>query len=122
MQPIIERTKQFDKIKIHISIFRLYKSYLVLISDQESMGIGSVTLGIPPRIEGMKVSATTHQLFGIQQKLLGNIIVEKISSFFNVPVLLLMFLKSVSDDQEISKPLILFLNDVLNDIANNEDI
>jgi len=122
MKPIIERTKQFDKIKIHITIFKLYKSYLVLISDQETMGIGSVTLGIPPRIEGMKVSAATHQLFGIQQKILSNIIVEKISSFFNAPVLLLMFLKSISDDQEISKPLILFLNEVINEIANKEDI
>ena len=122
MKPIIERTKQFDKIKIHITIFKLYKSYLVLISDQETMGIGSVTLGIPPRIEGMKVSAATHQLFGIQQKILSNIIVEKISSFFNAPVLLLMFLKSISDDQEISKPLILFLNEVINEIANKVDI
>ena len=122
MKAIIERSKQLDKIKIHISIFTLHKSYLVLISDQESMGIGNVTLGIPPSIEGMKVSAATHQLFGIQQKILSNIIVEKISSFFNAPVLLLLFLKSVSDDQEISKPLILFLNEILMDIPKNGKI
>ncbi|MFX1448368.1 MAG: hypothetical protein ACFFCG_09560 [Promethearchaeota archaeon] len=86
------------------------------------MGIGNVTLGTPPRIEGMKVSAATHQLFGIQQEILSNIIVEKISSFLNAPVLLLMFLKSIRDDQEISKPLILFLNDVLIDIPDNDNI
>jgi hypothetical protein len=121
MKAIIERSKQLDKIKIHISIFILHKSYLVLISDQETMGIGNVTLGIPPSIEGMKVSAATHQLFGVQQKILSNIIVEKMSSFFNAPVLLLLFLKSVSDDQEVSKPLILFLNEVLKDIPKNSN-
>jgi len=122
MKPIIERSKQLDNIKIHISIFTLHKSYLVLISDQETMGIGNVTLGIPPSIDGMKVSAATHQLFGVQQKLLSSIIVEKISSFFNAPVLLMFFLKSVSDDKEISKPLILFLNEVLADIPKNGTI
>ena len=122
MKPIIERSKQLDKIQVYISIFKLHKSYLVLISDQESMGLGNVTLGIPPSIEGMKVSAATHQLFGVQQKILSNIIVEKISSFFNAPVLLLLFLKSVSDDLEISKPLILFLNEVLFDIPKSSDI
>ena len=121
MKLIIERSKQLDRITLFISIFKLHKSYLVLISDQETMGIGNVTLGIPPTIKGMKVSAATHQLFGIQQKILSNIIVEKISSFFNAPVLLLLFLKSISDDHEISKPLSLFLNEVLTDIPKDSD-
>ncbi len=121
MKLIVERSKQLDRIKLFISIFKLHKSYLVLISDKETMGIGNVTLGIPPTIEGMKVSAATHQLFGIQQKILSNIIVEKISSFFNAPVLLLLFLKSVSDDLEVSKPLSLFLNEVLTDIPKDSD-
>ena len=121
MKLIIERSKQLDRIMLFISIFKLHKSYLVLISDQETMGIGNVTLGIPPTIEGMKVSAATHQLFGIQQKILSNIIVEKISSFFNAPVLLLLFLKSIGDDHEISKPLSLFLNEVLTDIPKDSD-
>jgi hypothetical protein len=116
MKPLIEKSKLLDKIKVYVSIFKLYKSYLVLISDQESMGIGSVTLGIPPIIENVKVSAATHQLFGIRQKILSNIIVERISSFFNAPVLLLLFLKSISDDKEIVKPLISFLKEILDEI------
>jgi len=122
MKLIVERSKQLDRVKLFISIFKLHNSYLVLISDKETMGIGNVTLGIPPTIEGMKVSAATHQLFGVQQKILSNIIVEKMSSYFNAPVLLLLFLKSVNDDQEISKPLILFLNEVLIDIPKNGNI
>ena len=121
MKLIIEKSKQLEKFKIYISIFKLHKSYLVLISDQETMGIGNVTLGIPPSIEGMRISAATHQLFGVQQKILSNIIVDKISSFFNAPVLLLLFLKSTGDDQEISKPLSVFLNEVLNEIPKNNN-
>ncbi|NHJ21772.1 MAG: hypothetical protein EAX91_12570 [Candidatus Lokiarchaeota archaeon] len=119
MKSLIERSKQLDKTNIYVSIFRLHKSYLVLISDQESMGIGNVTLGIPPTIENVKVSAATHQLFGVQQRILSNIIVEKLSSFFNAPVLLLLFLKSISNDQEIIKPLISFLKEILNEISQN---
>ena len=118
MKPIIEKSKELGKIKVYISIFKLHKSYLVLISDQENMGIGNVTLGIPPVIENVKVSAATHQLFGVQQKILSNIIVERLSSFFNAPILLLLFLKSVNDDKEIIKPLTLFLKEVLNDISS----
>ena len=117
MKPIIERSKQLDNTKIYVSIFKLHKSYLVLISDIENMGIGNVTLGIPPTIENVKVSAATHQLFGVQQKILSNIIVEKMSSYFNAPVLLMLFLKSVSDDKEIIKPLTSFLKEILEDIS-----
>ena len=78
MKLVTEKSKQLERIKIYLSIFKLHKSYLVLISDQETMGIGNVTLGIPPSIEGMKVSAATHQLFGVQQKILSSIIVSGI--------------------------------------------
>jgi len=36
MRPIIEKTKEIDKIKIYLSLFKLQKSYLLLISDQEN--------------------------------------------------------------------------------------
>jgi len=38
MRPIIEKTKEIDKIKIYLSLFKLQKSYLLLISDQENRG------------------------------------------------------------------------------------
>ena len=121
MRPIIEKTKEIDKIKIYLSLFKLHKSFLLLISDQENLGIGNVTLGSPPTIEGMKASSVTHQLFGVQRKLLSKIIVEKTSSYLNAPVLLLLFLKSVENENEIAKMLILFLNEALNEISNNTD-
>jgi len=121
MIPIIEKTKEIDKIKIYLSLFELQKSYLLLISDQENRGIGNVTLGSPSTIKGMKASSISHQLFGVQRKLLSKIIVEKTSSYLNAPVLLLLFLKSVENESEIAKTLILFLNEALNEISNNTD-
>jgi len=111
MRPIIEKIKEIDKIKIYLSLFKLQKSYLLLISDQENRGIGNVTLGSPSTIEGMKSSSVTHQLFGVQRTL----------SYLNAPVLLLLFLKSVNNESEIAKTLILFLNEALNEISNNTD-
>ncbi|MFX0076736.1 MAG: hypothetical protein ACFE96_14930 [Candidatus Hermodarchaeota archaeon] len=116
MKPIVEKSTQLDKLMVYISIFKLHKSYLVLISDIENMGIGNVTLGIPANIDNVKVTSATHQLFGVQQRILSEIIVEKISSYFNAPVLLLLFLKSVRDDQEIVKPLISFIKEALEEI------
>lgn len=121
MRPIIEKTKEIDKIKIYLSLFKLHKSYLLLISDQENQGIGNVTLGSPSTIEGMKASSVTHLLFGVQRNLLSKIIVEKTTSYLNAPVLLLLFLKSVENESEIAKTLILFLNEALNEISNNSD-
>jgi len=117
MKPIVEKTKQIDNILLHISIFKLMKSYLVLISDEEEMGIGTVTLGIPPVIENMKSSSASHQIVGVQSKILSKIIVEKISSDLNEPALLLLFLKHVKEDKEVSKPLMELLKEALDEIS-----
>ena len=117
MKPLIEKRKQIDSVFLYISIFKLVKSYLVLISDEEGMGIGTVTLGIPPVIENMKTSSASHQIFGVQSKILSKIIVEKISSDLKEPALLLLFLKHVKEDQEVSKPLMELLKEALDEIS-----
>lgn len=117
MEPIVEKREQIDGIFLYISIFKLVKSYLVLISDEEGMGIGTVTLGIPSIIENMKTSSASHQIFGVQSKILSKIIVEKISSYFKEPVLLLLFLKHIKEDQEVTKPLMELLKEALIEIS-----
>ena len=119
MKPIVEKGKQIEDIFLRISIFKLMKSYLVLISDEEEMGIGTVTLGIPPVIENMKTSSASHQIFGVQSKILSKIIVEKISFDLKEPVLLLLFLKHIKEDQEVSKPLMELLKETLDEISQN---
>ena len=119
MKPLIEKQKKIDNICLHISIFKLAKSYLLLISDEEGMGIGTVTLGIPSIIENMKMSSASHQIFGVQSKILSKIIVEKMSSDLKEPVLLLLFLKHIKEDQEVIKPLMDLLKEALIEISQS---
>ncbi|MBY9020371.1 MAG: hypothetical protein KGD67_04875 [Candidatus Lokiarchaeota archaeon] len=117
MKPIIEKQKQIDNLVCYISIFKLVKSYLVLISDEESMGIGTVSLGIPSIIENAKTSSASHHIFGVQNNILSKIIVEKISSYLKEPVMLLLFLKNVKEDQELIILLMEFLKETLTEIS-----
>ena len=92
MKKLIEKCKKVEDLTIYLTLFSLYKSYLLLISDKEEMGIGNVSLGIPQTIDGIKSSSTSYAYFGIKQKLLSTIIVEKSSHVLKAPVLLLLFL------------------------------
>ncbi|MFX0083776.1 MAG: hypothetical protein ACFE94_18650, partial [Candidatus Hodarchaeota archaeon] len=91
MKLIAERNSKIDKSLIYLKLFKLYKSFLLLISDQEDLGIGNVTLGSPPIVEGIKSLTASFNLFGMESKLLSTIIAEKASNVLNAPVLLLLF-------------------------------
>ncbi len=119
MKPLIEKQKKIDNIFLYLSIFKLAKSYLALISDEVDMGIGTVTLGIPSLIENMKISSASHQIFGVQSKILSKIIVEKMSSDLKEPVLLLLFLKHFKDDKKVTKPLMELLKEALLEISQS---
>lgn len=113
MKPLAEENIEIDDITIYLNLFQLYKSFLLMISDQTNMGIGSVTLGSPPTIEGMKSLTSSYNLFGMNKKLLSTIIAERASNILKAPVLLLLFLKTKKVDEEIIKPLMNFLNKIL---------
>ena len=120
MKNLINKNLKLDSITIFLSLFKLHKSYLLLISDQRDMGIGSVTLASPPLIEGIKSTAASYNLFGVEKKLLSTIISERASKILNAPVLLLLFLKSKTKEGEIAKPIIEFLNSTLTGILEND--
>ncbi|MFX1488348.1 MAG: hypothetical protein ACFFBI_04320 [Promethearchaeota archaeon] len=119
MKLLAERNVEIDEIKIYLNLYKLYKSFLLLISDQEDMGIGNVTLGNPPIIEGIKSPTASYNLFGMNTKLLSTIIAEKASKALNAPVLLLFFVKNKIEDKKIAKSLITFLNEILNDLIED---
>ncbi|MFW9865814.1 MAG: hypothetical protein ACFFEN_06905 [Candidatus Thorarchaeota archaeon] len=119
MKLLAERNVEINEIKIHLNLYKLYKSFLLLISDQEEMGIGNVTLGNPPIIEGIKSPSASYNLFGMNTKLLSTIIVEKASKALNAPVLLLFFVKNKIEDKKIAKSLINFLNEILNNLIED---
>lgn len=118
MKPLIEKEILIEEIKIFITLFKLHKSFLLLISDQEELGLGNVTLGTPPTIKDLKSSTSSYHLFGLDRKLLSNIIAERVSSVLKEPVLLLLFLKNKVDEKEIIKPLVNFLNPILQEVKN----
>ncbi len=118
MKCIVEKSFVSDEITYYLSLFKMHKSYLLLISDQEEMGIGSVTLGSPPLIDGLKSTTSSYNLFGVNKKLLSTILSEKASHLLKSPVLLLLFLKINKSEEELAKPLVNFLNEILTELEN----
>jgi hypothetical protein len=116
MKLVTKREFDIDSIKIYLHLFKLYKSYLLLISDHEDLGIGSITMATPLYIDGKPKNSKSFKLFGVQNDFLNQIIAEKFSAFFNSPVLLLLFFKMVKNEQEIASSLIKVINQILSDI------
>jgi len=113
MKEIINEIREIEEIRIRVILFKLYKSFLLLISDQEEMGIGSVSLGSPPILEGVKSTVASYNLFGIGKKMLSTIITERASNLLKAPVLLMLFIKNYKKEEELAKPIIDFLNEAL---------
>ena len=118
MKRIVEKSVDIDETIVYLALYQLHKSYLLLISDQKDLGIGSVTLGSPPMIDGLKSTAASYRLFGVNNKLLSTIIAEKASNVLKAPVLLLLFLKIEKKEEDLARPLAEFLNEVLGNITD----
>lgn len=116
MKLLAKEDKKIENFTVYLYLFKLHKSFLLLISDQPNMGIGNVTLGSPPIIEGIRSPTASYNLFGMNTKMLSTIIAERASNILKAPVLLLLFLKNKIDEEEIIKPLVNFLNKVLKEI------
>lgn len=117
MEPILERNLLINDVYFYISLFKLHKSYLLLLSDQKEMGIGSVILSNPSLIEGVKISSSSYSLFGIENKIANKLIVEHMAKKLNAPVLLLSFLKNKMDEKEFIKPIISCLNEMASKLS-----
>jgi hypothetical protein len=121
MKCLVEKSIIINDLTINLILFKMYKSFLLLISDQKEMGIGSVTLGSPPLIEGLKSTTASYNLFGVNKKLLSTIISEKTSRILKAPVLLLLFLKTKKNEEEIAKPLMKFLTEMLTEVIKKNN-
>ena len=113
MEPISERNLLINDVCFYISLFRLHKSHLLLLSDQKEMGIGSVSLSNPSLIEGVKTSSSSYTLFGIKNKIANKLIVERMANLLNTPVLLLSFLKTEMVEENFIKPIMSCLNEMI---------
>ena len=113
---IVDKEGVIDDSMIYSKIFKLHKSYLIMISDHKEMGIGNVLLGNPPTIEGIKASFASYELFGLGNDMISKIMVERAASYLKTSVLLLFFIKVRNFDDYFIKNLIKFLNDSLKEI------
>lgn len=120
MKQLFNKNIDIDGVIIYLALYKLHKSFLLLISDQMDMGIGSVTMASPPTIEGLKSTAASYRLFGVEKKLLSTIIAEKASSVLKAPVLLLLFLKLKKKEEELVKPLVDSLRKTLSEIVDKD--
>jgi hypothetical protein len=116
MKLLIDKDRKIKDSIIYLKLYKLFKSYLLLVSDQKDMGIGDVSLSTPSTIEGIKASSSSFHLFGADKKLLSTIISEKISNELNSPLLLLLFIRKKFREEEIAKPLLRFINDILEEV------
>ncbi|MGV9173052.1 MAG: hypothetical protein ACOC44_15475 [Promethearchaeia archaeon] len=113
MKLIVEKTKDVNNISLYLKLFKFSKGYLLLVSDEEKMGIGNVSLGTPTNIEEMKTTSSSYRLFGVDRSYLNKILVERAANFLEEPVLLLLFLKTKKKEEELAKPLIRLLDEIL---------
>ncbi|MFX0027892.1 MAG: hypothetical protein ACFE8B_01670 [Candidatus Hermodarchaeota archaeon] len=120
MKLLIDKSFKIENYTVYITLLSLYKSFLLLISDQEELGIGNVTLGSPSIVEGIKSPTASYNLFGMNNKLISTIIAEKVSKVLNAPVLLLLFMKTKKDEETILKPIVNFINEILEGLTVDE--
>ena len=113
MKLIIEKKFKAEETDFYFTLVKLHKSYLLLVSDQEDMGIGNVTLSTPPMNKESKPTSASHALFGMVNSLLSKTLAEKASILLDSTVLLLLFLKSGYKEETLVKPLGNFLSEIL---------
>ncbi|MHA1765392.1 MAG: hypothetical protein ACTSWX_00455 [Promethearchaeota archaeon] len=85
---------------IYATFIALYKSYLLLITDQQEFGIGNVTLSGPPTELG-QASTSPFNMFGLKNPLLSNMIGKTASKQLKSPVISMIFIKEKELKTEI---------------------
>ncbi|MBD3196925.1 MAG: hypothetical protein GF317_17865, partial [Candidatus Lokiarchaeota archaeon] len=118
MKKLKELNFNIDDLSIFFTLFRLDNSYLLMLSDQQGMGIGDVSLGSPPRIDGMKSTSASYNLFGMHRSLLSSVIAKRTSSILQKPVLILSFFKTDKEEDDFIKPLVNFVNETLENLKD----
>ncbi len=121
MNIIAEKNIQIDNITIYLTLVKLYRGYVLFISDQVNFGLGSITLSTPPLNDVLKSTSVSYQLFGLEHNLLSKMIVEKAASNLKEPVILLFFLKEKEKEKELIKPIITLLNQILEEYKRKKN-
>jgi hypothetical protein len=116
MEEISKEIIEIDDKKFYMVLYKLYNSFLFLLSDQKEMGIGNVTLSSPPLFKGAKAISTSYKLFGVDSEFISKAIAEKLSRKVNEPVLILTFLKEKIKENKTIKKLIEIINVIFKNV------
>ncbi|MHA1777655.1 MAG: hypothetical protein ACTSWC_12865 [Promethearchaeota archaeon] len=84
-------------VQIKVAIYSLHNGFLLLVSDQPSFGLGTLSISIPPSSISEKSIGTPISEFGLKYTTLTNIIGKRASKTLGKPVLTIVSLQ----DQEI---------------------
>lgn len=98
-------------ISVNVAIYQLHNGYLLMVSDQEKFGLGTLSISIPPSSLSEKSVGTPISEFGLKYTTLTNIIGKRASKTLGKPVLAVVSLR----DQDI--PLKEFQKLVLQGVA-----
>ncbi len=88
-------------LKIQVSIIKLHKSYLFLVTDQPEFGLGTITLSSPPSLDGTKAISSPFPIFGLKNNMIANMVGNIASQKLNTPVLSLIYILEQNMKQEI---------------------
>lgn len=96
-----EALANYDSFSISISIIALKNSYMILATDQDEFGIGTLILSSPPSIEGTGAVSSPFTLFGLKNNIIANLMGKTASKKLKKPVLTLLLIKEEQLKQEI---------------------
>lgn len=88
-------------LKIQVSIIKLHKSFLILVTDQPEYGLGTITLSSPPSLDGTKAMSSPFPIFGLKNNMIANMVGNMASQKLNTPVLSLIYILEQNLKQEI---------------------
>ncbi|MCF2139035.1 MAG: hypothetical protein K9W44_03150 [Candidatus Lokiarchaeota archaeon] len=88
-QSIIEK----KGIRITVVIYNLHNGYLMLITDQDTFGLGTLSISIPPNEINDRSIGTPLSTFGLKYTTLTNIIGKRASKMLGKPVLTMLSLQ-----------------------------
>lgn len=96
-----EALANYDSFSISISIIALKNSFMILATDQDEFGIGTLILSSPPSIEGTGAVSSPFTLFGLKNNIIANLVGKTASKKLKKPVLTLLLIKEEQLKQEI---------------------
>ena len=96
-----EGSANIENFTVKATFLALNNSYLLLVSDQDQFGIGTVTLSTPPTNFGTNATSSPFNIFGMKNSMLTNAIGKSASKQLQKPVLSLVFIMEKDLKQEI---------------------